>query len=199
MLKQTLIGLAAWTHLFGASGTAECTWIKNYIVPVPHFPRDDIIFQCYTDILLDPVAFQRIIQAFAERYRDQEIDVIAGLDARGFIFGGALAYELKKPFVMVRKPDKLPRKSERIDYELQYGKNSFEIEVGLLKEGDRVLIIDDVLATGGSARAASDLIKRFGAEVIEIACLLELKALNGRAAVGAPVYSLLALEAQVMQ
>lgn len=147
-------------------------------------------------MLLDPVAFHKAIDTFAERYRQDKLDAIVALDSRGFIFGAALAYELKLPFVMVRKAGKLPGKVERIEYELEYGKNVFEIETNSLKAGNCVLIIDDVLATGGTAHAASELLERLGATVFEVACVIELPALNGRKKLKAPVYSLLAIEGE---
>ena len=176
--------------------TGECHWIRDYITPVADFPQQGILFQWYANLLKEPEAFHKAIRAFAERYRDYNLDAVAGLDSRGFIFGAALSYELKVPFVMIRKPGKLPRKVETIDYALEYGKNSLEIEVDSLMPGDRVLIIDDVLATGGTARAASDLVERLGAQVVEVACLIELPALQGRKKVRAPVYSLIAVDGE---
>lgn len=174
--------------------TYPCPWIEDYLTPVPDFPEPGIVFQWYAKLLKDPEAFHRVIEAFAERYRDSQLDAIVGLDSRGFVFGSALAYELRVPFVMVRKPGKLPRKVERIDYSLEYGKNSFEIEVDSLSSGDRVLVIDDVLATGGTARAATELVERLGGNVIEAAFLIELPALHGREKVARPVYSLFAIQ-----
>ena len=175
--------------------TGDAPWIQDYLTPVPDFPQPGIVFQWYANLLKDPKAFRQAIQMFAERYRDSEITGIVGLDSRGFIFGAALAYELEVPFIMVRKPGKLPRSVERIEYSLEYGKNSFEIEVESLFPGDRVVVVDDVLATGGTARAASELVERLGAEVVEVACLIEISALHGRERISHPVYSLIAIEA----
>lgn len=174
--------------------TQNHLWIRDYLTPVQDFPQPGITFQWYANLLKDPEAFHQTIQAFATRYRDSNLDAIVGLDSRGFVFGSALAYELKIPFVMVRKPGKLPRKVERIDYSLEYGKNSFEIEVDSLSVGDRVVIIDDVLATGGTARAATELVERLGGEVVETAFLIELPALLGREKIARPVYSLITIE-----
>ncbi len=176
--------------------TGECHWIRDYITPVADFPQQGILFQWYANLLKDPEAFHKAIRIFAERYREYNLDAIAGLDSRGFIFGAALAYELEVPFIMIRKPGKLPRQVERIDYALEYGKNSFEIEIDSLNLNDQVLIIDDVLATGGTAQAASELVERLGAQVVEVACLIELPALQGRKKIKAPVYSLLAVEGE---
>jgi adenine phosphoribosyltransferase len=169
-------------------------WVHNYIATVPDFPKPGIQFKCYPDLLKNPEAFHRVIRTFAERYRESNLDAIVGLDSRGFIFGTALAYEMNLPFVMVRKPGKLPRKVEKIDYELEYGKASFEIEIDTIQPGNRVLIMDDLLATGGTAIAASTLVERLGGEVVEVACLIELVGLHGREKLNRPFYSLVSIE-----
>jgi adenine phosphoribosyltransferase len=169
-------------------------WIEEFIATVPDFPKPGIQFKCYPDLLKDPVAFHHAIKTFADRYKDYKLDAIIGLDSRGFVFGTAIAYEMNLPFVMVRKAGKLPRKSERIDYDLEYGKASFEIEVDSLKKGDRVLIVDDLLATGGTAQAAAALVERLGAEVVEVACLIELEGLHGRENLNRPFYCLISIE-----
>ncbi len=174
--------------------TAGCTWIRGYITPIPDFPQKGVIFQSCTPLLKTPDAFTRVIKTFAARYHNYQLDAIAGLDARGFIYGAALAYELKIPFVLIRKPGKLPGKVERIDYELEYGKNSFEIETDSIEPGSRVLIIDDVLATGGTAQAASVLVEQLGAQVVEVACVIELPFLKGREKVQFPIFSLVAID-----
>lgn len=170
------------------------TWILDYIHPVPDFPKPGVQFQWYVHILRDPEAFSKAIGEFAKHYRGSEVEVIAGLDSRGFIFGAALAYELKLPFILIRKPGKLPGNVERIDYALEYGHQSFEIEKDSLKPGQKVLVIDDVLATGGTAAAACALIERLGAEVVEVAILIELPVLKGREKIAHPVFSLLSVE-----
>lgn len=169
-------------------------WIEDYITNTPDFPKAGIQFKSYPELLKNPEAFHRVIRTFAQRYREYNLDVIVGLDSRGFIFGTALAYEMNIPFVMVRKEGKLPRKVEKIDYALEYGKTTFEIEVDSLRAGDRVLIVDDLLATGGTAAAASTLVERLGGEVIEVACLIELEGLNGRKNLNRPFYSLISIE-----
>lgn len=185
--------------LFGITPSAYCDpeehlWIKDYVNPIPDFPQKGVVFQWYAPLLRNPAAFEKVVKIFAERYRDYLLDAIAGLDSRGFIFGAALAYELKVPLVLIRKPGKLPGQVERIDYELEYGKNSFEIEVDSLEPNSRVLIIDDVLATGGTAQAASILVERIGSQVVEVACLIELPQLKGRERVKFPVYSLIGVD-----
>jgi adenine phosphoribosyltransferase len=179
---------------YSDAGTNHSTWILDYIHPIADFPQKGVQFQWYAHLLREPAAFKRTIDEFAKRYRDSDIDVIAGLDSRGFIFGAALAYEINRSFIMIRKPGKLPGNLENIDYELEYGRNSFEIERDSLKAGQKVLIIDDVLATGGTAAAACALVKRLGGEIFEVACLIELPILKGRKRIDYPVYSLLAID-----
>lgn len=169
-------------------------WVDTHITSIPDFPKPGIVFRWYSKLLRDPSAFKQVIGAFAERYRGQNIQAIAGLDSRGFVFGSALAYELNLPFVMIRKAGKLPTAVERIDYALEYGTSSFEIEIGSIQPGERVLIIDDLLATGGTAQAASQLVERLGGTVVETAFLIELSGLKGRNRIGAPVFSLVSIE-----
>ena len=157
MLLKIVVSLLACLPFFSPlvaeelSLQGDCQWIKKYLVNIPNFPKPGFNFVCYHDILKDPEAFHRVIQTFAVRYREKELSAIVGLDARGFIFGAALAYELKLPFVMVRKAGKLPRETHKIDYALEFGTATFEIEVDSINKGDRVVVIDDVLATGGTA------------------------------------------------
>lgn len=172
----------------------KCEWIQHYMKSIPDFPKQGITFQWYAPLLREPAAFARTIKIFAERYKDYALDTIVGLDSRGFIFGSTLAYELEIPFVMVRKPGKLPGKVEQAHYELEYGKSAFEIEVDSIEPDSKVLIMDDILATGGSVQAACTLVERLQAQVQEIACLIELPHLNGRKQLTYPVFSLLAVE-----
>jgi len=190
-MHKIILALFAFTTTFASS---DSEWIHEYITTVPDFPKPGIQFKCYPDLLKTSDAFHRAIRTFAERYKDSDLDAIVGLDSRGFIFGTALAYEMNLPFVMVRKAGKLPRKVERIDYTLEYGTASFEIEVDSIQPGDRVIIMDDLLATGGTANAAATLIERLGGEVVEVACLIELEGLNGRANLNRPFYSLISIE-----
>lgn len=176
------------------SNTQHATWILNYIHPIPDFPKPGVQYQWYAHLLREPRAFRRVILELADRYRNQHLEAIAGLDSRGFIFGAALAYELKLPFVMIRKEGKLPGDLEKIDYELEYGHSSLEIEKESLNVGQRVLIIDDVIATGGTARAACQLIDRLKCPVVEVACLIEIARLKGREKIPQPVFSMLSIE-----
>ncbi len=195
-MKKTLLTLltaaSLTTHLTATETTHQ--WIEEYITTVPDFPKAGIQFKWYPNLLKNPEAFHRVIQAFANRYRDFNLNAIVGLDSRGFIFGTALAYEMNLPFVMVRKAGKLPRKVEKIDYQLEYGTASFEIEVDSINLNDRVIVIDDLLATGGTAAAAATLVERLGGKVVEVACLIELEGLHGRENLKHPFYSLISIE-----
>lgn len=174
--------------------SAHCEWIQDYLIQIPNFPKKGLHFQWYSNLLGDPKAFKQVIQLWVERYKNSNLDVIVGIDSRGYIFGAVLAYELDLPFVMIRKTGKLPRKVERVTYDLEYSKNIFEIEVDSLKMRDRVLIVDDIIATGNSTKAACELVERLGAKVVEVACLVEIKHLKGRQNLNAPLFSLLAIE-----
>ena len=191
-LLSLLTGAALSLNLTAAE--PDLTWLEEFIITVPDFPKPGIQFKCYPDLLKNPAAFHKAIQVFADRYQNYNLDAIVGLDSRGFIFGAALAYEMNLPFVMIRKAGKLPRKSIKIDYGLEYGSASFELEVDSLSKGDRVLIVDDLLATGGTAAAAAALIERLGGEVVEVACLIELTGLHGRENLKYPFYALISSE-----
>ncbi len=195
-MKKTIFSLLTTFTLGTYLNATETSnqWIEEYIATVPDFPKPGIQFKCYPDLLKNPEALHRVIKTFANRYREFDLDAIVGLDSRGFIFGTALAYEMNLPFVMVRKAGKLPRKVEKIDYELEYGKTSFEIEVDSISQGDRILIVDDLLATGGTAAAAATLVERLGGKVVEVACLIELEGLHGRKNLKHPFYSLVSIE-----
>jgi adenine phosphoribosyltransferase len=164
--------------------------LKKYIRDIPDFPKKGIIFKDITTLLLHKDAFKKTIDVFVSRYKDKKIDKIVAVDARGFIFGGALAYELGAGFVPVRKKGKLPYKTISADYELEYGTDTlYAHEDGIVK-GERVLLVDDLLATGGTAKAVCDMIKLLGGEIVELAFLIELAFLNGRDKLkGYPVYS----------
>lgn len=153
---------------------------KNYIRNIPDFPRKGILFRDITPLIGDSFAFRKAIDFFADHYRDKEIDKIVSAESRGFIFSGALAYILNTGIVPVRKEGKLPYKTIKIGYELEYGKNIFEIHSDAIREGEKVLIFDDLLATGGTASAICELIKRLGGKIIGVSFLVELLSLKGR-------------------
>ncbi len=155
-------------------------FIKSKIRDVIDFPREGIVFKDITTVLSDPIAFKHCVDLLAKHFEKQKIDYIAGIESRGFIFGSALAYKLQVGFIPIRKPGKLPSKTERVSYDLEYGKDSLEIHVDAVEPGKRVLIVDDLLATGGTAEAAIKLVKKIGGVIIGIAFVVELEFLKGR-------------------
>ncbi len=154
--------------------------LKNIIRDVPDFPKEGIVFKDITTLLADAKSFQRVIDIMAHRYIDREIDLVLGVEARGFIMGSALAYKLGKGIVLVRKPGKLPYKTFSTEYELEYGTDELHIHQDAIKKGQKVLIADDLLATGGTVEAVIDLIEKMGGEVVECAFLAELEFLKGK-------------------
>jgi adenine phosphoribosyltransferase len=147
---------------------------------VPDFPQPGIIFKDITPVLADCALFRDVIDYFAETHSSAEIDVVVGIEARGFIFGAPLALELGAAFVPFRKPGKLPYEKVRVDYSLEYGIDSLEAHRDAVAPGQRVLIVDDVLATGGTAAAATRLVQQMGGDVVGVCFLVELGFLNGR-------------------
>lgn len=166
--------------------------LTEYVRDIPDFPTPGIIFKDITPLLRDKDAFRLAIDELAKHYEGQAVDCVLGAEARGFIIGGALAYKLGCGFVPARKPGKLPHDVTKAEYELEYGVDSLEIHQDAVAPGDRVLIVDDVLATGGTASAKVDLVRNLGAEVVGIAFLLELTFLDGRPKLkGLDVFSVL--------
>lgn len=154
--------------------------VKDYIIDIPDFPEPGIIFRDITGILKDPDGLRLAIdkmQALVEKY---DFDKIVGLESRGFLLGMPIAYNLGKPFIPVRKVGKLPRKTIRRAYDLEYGTAEIEVHAEDIKPGEKIIIIDDLIATGGTLHAAADIVKAEKAEVAAMVCLLELKGLNGR-------------------
>jgi adenine phosphoribosyltransferase len=167
--------------------------LKALIRDVPDFPMPGILFRDVTPLLRDPRGLAQVVDAFAERYRGQGIDAVAGIESRGFIFGTPLALALGVGFVPIRKLGKLPADKISREYALEYGTNSLEVHRDAVRPGERVLLVDDLLATGGTARAAAELLEELGAQVVEAAFVIELAFLNGRAALdGRPAHALLA-------
>ncbi|KAJ9706859.1 hypothetical protein PVL29_002026 [Vitis rotundifolia] len=165
--------------------------IKTKIRVVPNFPKPGIMFQDITTLLLDPKAFKDTIDLFVERYKGKNISVVAGIEARGFIFGPPIALAIGAKFVPLRKPRKLPGKVISEEYILEYGRDCLEMHVGAVEPGDRALVVDDLIATGGTLCAAMNLLERVGAEVVECACVIELPELKGRDRLnGKPLYIL---------
>ena len=160
--------------------TGEYEDLKKYIRDVPDFPKKGIIFKDITTLLKEKGAFQEAIDILYKRYKDEGIDKLVAIESRGFIFGGALAYRLGAGFVPVRKKGKLPSKTHSVTYDLEYGADTLEIHADAVKPGDKVLLLDDLLATGGTAGAVTILIEKLGGKIAEIAFLIELTFLNGR-------------------
>lgn len=154
--------------------------LEKFIRDVPDFPKKGIIFKDITTLLKDKDAFKHVVDLMVERYKDKNIHKIVGIESRGFIFGGVVAYRLGCGFVPARKPGKLPAETIREDYTLEYGSNSLELHVDAIKAGENVVIIDDLLATGGTALAVAKLVERLKGKIIGIDFLIELEFLNGK-------------------
>jgi adenine phosphoribosyltransferase len=169
--------------------------LKKLIRAVPDFPKPGILFYDITTLLKDKTGLKVVIDALSEHYRSSRIDVVLGIEARGFIFGPALAYALGTGFVPVRKPKKLPAEIVSVEYQLEYGFDSLEIHKDAIESGQNVLIVDDVLATGGTACAVARLVEKLGGRVAGLGFVLELLFLNGRKKLeGRDVFSLLQYE-----
>jgi adenine phosphoribosyltransferase len=154
--------------------------LTSYIRDIPDFPKKGILFKDITPLLAEPRAFQHAIDRFAERYQSRQVDVIAAAEARGFLFAAPLALRLQKPFVPLRKPGKLPHTTHSFAYELEYGTAELHVHIDAVRPGARVLLVDDLLATGGTMRAGCQLVEKAGGKVDECAFLVELSFLNGR-------------------
>ncbi|MDC0661634.1 adenine phosphoribosyltransferase [Marinobacter sp. SS21] len=153
--------------------------IKKTIRTVPDWPKPGVNFRDITTVLQDRTAFRKLIDAFVHRYHGQDIDAIAAVDARGFIIGSALAYEINAGLVLVRKKGKLPFDTLVEDFELEYGTASVELHKDAFRPGDRVVLVDDLIATGGTMLAAASLIRRIGADIVEAAAMIDLPDLGG--------------------
>ena len=154
--------------------------VKEKIRAVPDFPKKGIIFRDITTGLKDAVTLQVMVDYLCDQYKDCKIDYIAGIESRGFIFGMPMAYKLDCGFIPVRKPNKLPAETIKESYDLEYGSDSIEIHADAIEKGANVLVVDDLLATGGTAQAACKLVKKAGGNLVGAAFLIELEALNGR-------------------
>lgn len=169
--------------------------LKTLIREVPDFPKPGILFYDITTLLKNPSGFRQLSDAFVARYADDPPDVVVGIEARGFIFGPLLASRLNRGFVPVRKPGKLPSVTSRVSYELEYGQDTLEVHTDAVETGQRVLIVDDLLATGGTARATCDLVEQLGGKIHGLAFVVELTFLPGRQRLaGYDVYSLLSYD-----
>jgi adenine phosphoribosyltransferase len=154
--------------------------IRQAIRDIPNFPKPGIVFKDITPLLAQGRLFAKTIDLFADRYRGQTVDTILGIESRGFIVGAALAYKLGAGFSVVRKPGKLPYETHSASYELEYGTDKLEIHIDGIQRGARVIIADDLIATGGTAAATAELVTKLGGVVVECAFVIELSFLNGR-------------------
>jgi len=168
------------------------TDLKSLIREIPDYPKAGILFYDLTTLLQDGKGFHALVEQLCDHYSGQKVDIVAGIEARGFIFAPALAYRLGAGFVPVRKPKKLPWKTASVTYQLEYGSDQLEIHQDAVKKGQRVLLCDDLLATGGTAAAAIELVRRSGGEIVGAAFAVELNFLQGRKKLpGVDVFSLL--------
>jgi adenine phosphoribosyltransferase len=158
----------------------DCTPLKDLVRTVPDFPKPGILFYDITTLLKDKQGFAQLIDALAAHYIGRDIDLVLGIEARGFIFGPALAYRLNAGFVPVRKPRKLPAETARVTYDLEYGTDSLEIHVDAIEPGQRVVLVDDLLATGGTMEATIKLVQKLGGHIAGLGFAVELDFLNGR-------------------
>jgi adenine phosphoribosyltransferase len=154
--------------------------LKALVRTVPDFPKPGILFYDITTLLKDKTGFAKLIDAFAGHYIERKVDLVLGIEARGFIFGPALAYRLNAGFVPVRKPGKLPAAVERVSYDLEYGSDALEIHKDAIQPGQRVVLVDDLLATGGTMEATVKLARQLGGEIVGLAFAVELDFLKGR-------------------
>jgi len=161
-----------------------CDYIKSKVRSIPDWPIKGVIFRDITTLLLDPPAFKQICNIFYDRYVNEKIDKIVGIDARGFLFGSVLAYNLDIGMIPIRKNGKLPYNTISESYKLEYGEEVIEIHEDAIQKGERVVIIDDLMATGGTISAAANLVEKLGGEIIECSFVLELPDLNGRQKLG---------------
>lgn len=154
--------------------------VEDYVVSIPDFPEPGIIFRDVTSVLQDADGLQLAIDELQKKLEGLAFDVIAGTESRGFIFGMPIAYNLHKPFILIRKKGKLPRETVSMDYDLEYGSATIEMHKDSIKPGQKVVIVDDLIATGGTIEAITKLVEELGGEVVKIVFLMELEGLNGR-------------------
>ena len=166
--------------------------LRQAIRDVPDFPKEGILFRDISTLLLDAEAYRMAIESLAAPFREEPPEQILAIESRGFIFGGALAHELGCGLIMARKPGKLPAATERISYDLEYGTDSLEVHADAITNGMKILVVDDLIATGGTAKGAVDLVLRLGGDVVGIIFLIELTDLKGRDQLAdLPIYSIL--------
>lgn len=167
--------------------------LRDFIRAIPDFPKPGILFRDITPLLSHPPAFRQVVDMLCERYSEKNIDTIVAAEARGFIFGAPMAVQMGIPFVPIRKPGKLPYESMKHEYALEYGTDTLEMHIDAISEGHRVLVVDDLLATGGTVNACCTMVEKAGGEVVECAFIIELEGLGGREKLTPrPCFSLLA-------
>ena len=184
ILMSLLVGPPAWSDTSMDSISAS-------LKVVPDFPKPGIQFIDISPLLASPADFSKVIKRFEQRYLSESIDVIVGLESRGFLIGAVLAHKMGLPFVMIRKPGKIPGETLEVSYAKEYGVDKLQIQKGSLKSGQKVLLVDDLLATGGSLIAAAQLVRLAGGEVIEAATLIKLKDISNQRPLDFSSYSLL--------
>jgi adenine phosphoribosyltransferase len=167
-------------HTLQAQSTIDCSPLKTMVRTVPDFPKPGILFYDVTTLLKNRVGFAALIDALAAHYIGKDIDLVLGIEARGFIFGPALAYRLNAGFVPVRKPKKLPAETISVTYDLEYGSDKLEIHADAIQPGQKVVLVDDLLATGGTMEATIQLVNRLGGKIAGLAFAVELDFLRGR-------------------
>lgn len=171
--------------------------LKRLIRDVPDFPKPGIVFKDITTLTKDPEGLRAAVDAIVERFSGDGVDAVVGIESRGFVFGAAVAYRLGVGFVPARKPGKLPAETVRAEYELEYGTDAIEMHRDAVEEGQRVLIVDDLLATGGTAAAAVELVEELGGVVVALAFLIDLTFLDGRSKLGRhEVFSLIEYDSE---
>ena len=155
------------------------SWVKDYVRTIPDYPKAGILFRDVTTIFESDVAYPKMINEFVDYYKDKGIDKVAGIEARGFILGGAIAHMLGIGFITIRKAGKLPHLTHKEDYELEYGTDALEIHIDAIEEGENILIVDDLIATGGTAEAACKLVENMGGKIVECCFVVDLPDLGG--------------------
>lgn len=170
----------------------DLNYIKNKVRDIPDFPKKGIVFKDITPLVQDPNSLKPTVEALVAPFRGQTITAVAGMEARGFIFGSLVAWELGIGFIPLRKPGKLPYDVQSVSYSLEYGQSSLEAHIDAIKPGDKILLVDDLLATGGTAKASCELVEKLGGQIVACAFVIELTMLAGRLQLNPyPTYSLI--------
>lgn len=170
----------------------DLNFLKNKIRDIPDFPQQGIVFKDITPLVQDPNSLRLTVDALASPYQDEAITAVAGMEARGFIFGSLVAWQLGVGFIPLRKPGKLPYDVQSVDYSLEYGQASLEAHIDAINPGDKILLVDDLLATGGTAKASCELVEKLGGHIVACAFVIELATLAGRHQLTPyPTYSLI--------